>query len=120
ALMACRVLFVLTVYSVRLSSMCRAYVSSWLRLCIVMVAPICRHGSVAIALACAPMAAVYRVRILWRAVWRVTSVWIACDLRVVSVWLSPMERGYGVLVAWLWRAVGVCLAYGCGCRVACG
>src|SRR5699024_3533740 len=41
---ACRVRIVWTVYSVRLSSMCRAYVSSWLRLCVVMVAPICRHG----------------------------------------------------------------------------
>src|SRR5699024_6013059 len=47
--MACRVRIVWTVYSVRLSSMCRAYVSSWLRLCVVMVAPICRHGCVAMA-----------------------------------------------------------------------
>src|SRR5699024_10343020 len=46
---ACRVRIVWTVYSVRLSSMCRAYVSSWLRLYADMVAPICRHGSVAMA-----------------------------------------------------------------------
>src|SRR5699024_3585441 len=46
---ACRVRIVWTVYSVWLSSMCRAYVSSWLRLYADMVAPICRHGSVAMA-----------------------------------------------------------------------